>query len=39
VERGTHRDLVTQNGLYRGLWDLQNRILFEENKLSLVGVE
>jgi ATP-binding cassette subfamily C protein CydCD len=28
VERGTHPELLLQNGLYRRLWDLQNQILF-----------
>jgi ABC-type multidrug transport system fused ATPase/permease subunit len=27
VERGTHRQLLEQAGLYRRLWDLQNQIL------------
>lgn len=27
VERGTHDDLLAQNGLYRKMWDLQNRAL------------
>jgi ATP-binding cassette subfamily C protein CydC len=27
VERGVHSDLLAQDGLYRHLWDLQNRIL------------
>jgi ATP-binding cassette subfamily C protein CydC len=27
VERGTNRELLMQNGLYRRLWDLQNQIL------------
>ena len=27
VERGLHSGLLAQNGLYRRLWDLQNRIL------------
>jgi ATP-binding cassette subfamily C protein CydC len=34
VERGTHEQLLTQEGLYRHLWDLQNQILNDENKLS-----
>ena len=27
VERGTHRELLEQEGLYRRLWDIQNQIL------------
>jgi ATP-binding cassette subfamily C protein CydC len=27
VERGTHRELLIQKGLYRRLWELQNQIL------------
>jgi ABC-type multidrug transport system fused ATPase/permease subunit len=27
VERGTHAELLARAGLYRRLWDLQNRIL------------
>ncbi len=30
VERGTHRDLLSRDGLYRRMWDLQNRVLAEE---------
>lgn len=30
VERGTHAELMQAEGLYRRLWDLQNRILDEE---------
>jgi ATP-binding cassette subfamily C protein CydCD len=29
VERGSHDELVHQNGLYRRQWDLQNRLLIE----------
>ncbi|MBI4761885.1 MAG: thiol reductant ABC exporter subunit CydD [Chloroflexota bacterium] len=29
VERGTHADLLERGGLYRRLWDLQNRMLYE----------
>ena len=34
VERGTHQKLLAQEGLYRHLWDLQNQILEDGNKLS-----
>jgi ABC-type multidrug transport system fused ATPase/permease subunit len=27
VERGTHAELLAQEGLYKKLWDLQNRAL------------
>ncbi|MEJ5240333.1 MAG: thiol reductant ABC exporter subunit CydD [Anaerolineales bacterium] len=30
VERGTHAELLSQGGLYRHLWEAQNRILVEE---------
>ena len=30
VERGLHADLLASNGLYRRLWDLQNRILSDQ---------
>ncbi|MEJ5226236.1 MAG: ATP-binding cassette domain-containing protein, partial [Anaerolineales bacterium] len=30
VERGRHADLLAANGLYRRLWELQNRILLAE---------
>ena len=29
VERGSHRELIAHNGLYRRMWDLQNQILTE----------
>ncbi len=29
VECGSHKELVTNNGLYRHLWDLQNRIFYD----------
>ena len=38
VEQGTHQELLKQAGLYRHLWDLQNQILYEENKISLAGM-
>jgi ABC-type multidrug transport system fused ATPase/permease subunit len=36
VERGTHAELLTQGGLYRRLWDLQNQILSDVAKFSPV---
>ncbi len=35
VEKGTQEELLKQGGLYRHLWDLQNRILQDENQISL----
>ena len=35
VERGTHEKLIMQKGLYRHLWDLQNRILYDENPAAV----
>jgi ABC-type multidrug transport system fused ATPase/permease subunit len=32
VERGTHRELIMQKGLYRHLWDLQNQILTDADQ-------
>jgi len=29
VERGSHDDLLRNDGTYRRLWDLQNRILYD----------
>jgi ABC-type multidrug transport system fused ATPase/permease subunit len=29
IERGAHIDLLAMGGLYRRLWDLQNRILHD----------
>jgi ABC-type multidrug transport system fused ATPase/permease subunit len=29
VERGKHHDLLVQSGIYRRLWDLQNRMLYD----------
>jgi ABC-type multidrug transport system fused ATPase/permease subunit len=29
VESGTHAELLAQNGLYRKMWDLQNRALID----------
>ncbi|HET9912770.1 MAG TPA: thiol reductant ABC exporter subunit CydD [Anaerolineales bacterium] len=34
MERGTHAELLTQGGLYRHLWDLQNQILSDAEKFS-----
>ncbi|HEX2997740.1 MAG TPA: thiol reductant ABC exporter subunit CydC, partial [Anaerolineales bacterium] len=34
VERGTHAELLTQGGLYRHLWDLQNQILSDTEIFS-----
>lgn len=38
VERGRHADLLTQAGLYRHLWDLQNQILSDTEKFSPTAV-
>jgi ABC-type transport system involved in cytochrome bd biosynthesis fused ATPase/permease subunit len=38
VERGTHRDLLIQNGLYRRLWDLQNQILSDAANVSVRAI-
>jgi ATP-binding cassette subfamily C protein CydCD len=38
VEQGTHKELLERAGLYWHLWDLQNQILYEENKISLAGM-
>ncbi|HKG54196.1 MAG TPA: ATP-binding cassette domain-containing protein, partial [Anaerolineales bacterium] len=35
VEKGTHEELLKQEGLYRHLWDLQNQILYDKNQISL----
>jgi ATP-binding cassette subfamily C protein CydC len=35
VEQGSHEELLKRPGLYRHLWDLQNQILYDENKLVL----
>jgi ATP-binding cassette subfamily C protein CydC len=37
-ERGTHRELLMQRGPYRRLWDLQNQILYEEEKASMTAI-
>jgi ABC-type multidrug transport system fused ATPase/permease subunit len=29
VERGRHDKLLGSNGMYRRLWDLQNKILYD----------
>jgi ATP-binding cassette subfamily C protein CydC len=34
VERGTHAELLSQAGLYRRLWDLQNQILSDAQNFS-----
>ncbi|HEX9840217.1 MAG TPA: ABC transporter ATP-binding protein [Anaerolineales bacterium] len=34
VERGNHYSLLAQDGLYRRLWDLQNKILFFDQALQ-----
>jgi ATP-binding cassette subfamily C protein CydC len=34
VQRGTHANLVGQDGLYRQLWELQNRVLLHERILD-----
>lgn len=36
VERGTHEELLSQKGLYHRLWDLQNQILSDTEKLSMI---
>jgi ATP-binding cassette subfamily C protein CydC len=33
VERGTHAALLQKQGLYRRLWDLQNRLLVEDHQI------
>ncbi|HEY9526985.1 MAG TPA: thiol reductant ABC exporter subunit CydC, partial [Anaerolineales bacterium] len=35
VERGTHSELLTNKGLYRRLWDLQNQILSDGLAVSV----
>jgi ABC-type multidrug transport system fused ATPase/permease subunit len=35
VEQGTHAELLNQAGLYRRLWDLQNQIFDEENRVAM----
>ncbi len=37
VERGSQSDLMQADGLYRRLWDLQNRILEDEADASLIN--
>jgi ABC-type transport system involved in cytochrome bd biosynthesis fused ATPase/permease subunit len=34
IERGNHYSLLARGGLYRRLWDLQNKILFYEQALQ-----
>ena len=36
VERGAHAELLSRGGLYRRLWDLQNQILSDTEKLSVL---
>jgi hypothetical protein len=38
VERGTHQQLLRQAGLYCRLWDLQNQILFDAEKVSIPSI-
>jgi ATP-binding cassette subfamily C protein CydC len=38
VERGRHRELLMQKGLYRRLWDLQNQILSDAQNLPLTPI-
>jgi ABC-type multidrug transport system fused ATPase/permease subunit len=38
VERGSHRELLIQKGIYRRLWDLQNQILSDSQNLPLTTV-
>ena len=38
VEQGTHEELLKRPGLYRHLWDLQNEILYDENRLTLADM-
>jgi hypothetical protein len=33
MEHGTHTELLSQGGLYRRLWDLQNQILLDTGEL------
>jgi ATP-binding cassette subfamily C protein CydC len=32
VESGAHTELLAKDGLYRHLWDVQNRILIDRNE-------
>ena len=34
VQRGTHNELLAEDGLYRQLWTIQNRIFLEDIKLN-----
>jgi ATP-binding cassette, subfamily C, bacterial CydCD len=38
VERGTHAELLAQNGLYRRLWNVQNQILVDPATLAVMPV-
>jgi len=35
VERGTHKELLALEGLYRRLWDLQNQIFSDVESLTI----
>jgi ABC-type multidrug transport system fused ATPase/permease subunit len=35
VEQGTHKELLEQARLYRHLWDVQNQILYDENRVLI----
>jgi ATP-binding cassette subfamily C protein CydC len=37
TERGTHKELLSQKGLYYRLWDLQNQILSNLEQATLIS--